>query len=1139
MTTFPTSSSGSNNSYPFCSQSSDCSTLASPSTCFDGYCDNGLCRRQTTCPSPNICRNGNCVNPSSENNQGQPNTQLCSATNPPPNPPQISPKSIVRGDLSAQTAIPGIYWIKGSTNGPAATLALTVSSSDPGSEYKTSWTNWTIYDKSFNEKNINKGTQRLSWTQRGVNPQTFSLTASIDKNNLPAGVHKLTFLSTRGSCDGVGLSTYIAIDNPEENESPYIREIPQISLRQGDRTIINLDELGFDPDEDKNSLGMIKYSIVSSNIEGIKVCGISPLTNNENHVLTLAPSVSGTQSPKDVSITLRATDGATPAKSFERSFKLTIMPPAGTPTITNPSNLQNCLDVEEPVLDIEGLPSAEILSAPRVFNITKLLEDLNIKEKISALKVPENKSSLFTKWINQSIGKDNFVGSLIAGGHGYLRVRLAPEAMLASDETFLLNFLLKSKADNLMYNTLTKVVSYNEGTKELVLDVKLTDDIPPGNATLIINSNKNDVSRFVSKIDLTILPRVLVSSIKDQIIDRPNIKSAKLIELPNQLSTTKKQYLLVIKGANFMKSAVNINNQLVRSPIGNIPFTTLTFVNSDRIAVKKVRVRQQPLYIDKSTLKVRLIYDISASDNLEDTRFFTISTLAGQETGMVTFTNSIPDNTTENPLNNSSVSPNDDKVLTLDNIATGGTTKPTSPNKNDSQNTTTNQPNSPQAAVFLAPAAPIQTGGRPPEFGGGGRPSDAFIGNNTFSGSVTETNTASPNQPSYQQGYQPSYQQSPDPEQHILFPPPDFSRLAKLPSNPGKPTPTELKRAQALNSKPSNIPEIKLIPSEVLSLRSDTSLTVDTMSLDLSGPDQVISTPSIPLISFAEQGLETATLESLNGKNPAPAKKQTKKTESPIQTIETHGVIKSGFSGYTLKLKDSVMIKPADVKNIIYAVIDSKKKLTVLPSGTIELKGNSLTAKLSFPETINSGVGTLVALLNKGGGKKEVLSKGSIKLFDSFSFENVGEKGIKTGLPKVKQIQAQITGHSKKGGKIIRLLLNGENFASRSIKINGKQFISEPNKSHTYISFTDEKDIQILRTRVLNKGRQILLVIRFTGDDITNRSFTISTPKGQFFSKKTEIKLLSKPPVRNVILDLDNETDKSDKPNIKLENKKG
>lgn len=247
----------------------------------------------------------------------------------------------------------------------------------------------------------------------------------------------------------------------------------------------------------------------------------------------------------------------------------------------------------------------------------------------------------------------------------------------------------------------------------------------------------------------------------------------------------------------------------------------------------------------------------------------------------------------------------------------------------------------------------------------------------------------------------------------------------------------------------------------------------------------------------------------------------------PTKSSETRGAIKSGSGGHIINLNKD--IKQKDLKNILISFIDNKKNIIIIPSTLYLIKKNQLLAKLLFPDSISNGIGTLVTLLNKGGGKKEVLAKGGIKILDSLNFENIGEetKSI-NALPIVTKIQGRITHDSEKGGKIIRLIFTGSNFATRKIKIKDQLFIAEPFKAHTYLSFGDERDIEVLRIRVLEKGNKMLVTIRFKGGDLSSVPFTISTPKGQFFSEKLEVELFSKHPVRSVILQLDKEKDKKE-----------
>lgn len=254
--------------------------------------------------------------------------------------------------------------------------------------------------------------------------------------------------------------------------------------------------------------------------------------------------------------------------------------------------------------------------------------------------------------------------------------------------------------------------------------------------------------------------------------------------------------------------------------------------------------------------------------------------------------------------------------------------------------------------------------------------------------------------------------------------------------------------------------------------------------------------------------------------------KKPKLDQTPIETKEIRAAIKAGAGGHIISLKEEVTIKSNDLKNIIHITIDNEKKITLIPSKTYILNKNKLLAKLAFPANLKNGVVTLVTLLNKGGGKRQVIAKSSIKIFDPLDFNNFNiNTGTETkaGLPTINKIQGRIIGDSTKGGKIIRLTFIGKNFASRLIKINDRLFIADPFKTHTILSFSDAINIEILRVRVLKKGNKMLVTLRFTGDDITTIPFTISTPKGHLFNEKIGVKLFSKPATRSVILTLDQE----------------
>lgn len=324
--------------------------------------------------------------------------------------------------------------------------------------------------------------------------------------------------------------------------------------------------------------------------------------------------------------------------------------------------------------------------------------------------------------------------------------------------------------------------------------------------------------------------------------------------------------------------------------------------------------------------------------------------------------------------------------------------------------------------------------------------------------------------------------------------------------------------------------DLVLLPGGSTTISTDESQKIDIESLDLSGDDQTILQPKIPFITFDDISIKEAAIEDINDKNketiPAhedTTKKQEKLDEPKLaQSIETRGAIKAGFGGYLISLKKGIKLKKEDLKNIIYAVIDKDKNETVIEGNTKLINSNQILAELSFDEEITSDTVTLATLLNLGGNKQEVIAKGEITIFDSRDFENAPDKSRKiTEEPVVTNVQAKIVGDSSKGGKIIRLSLAGKNFASRLIKINNQLFIAEPLKSHTSISFVNENGIEIIRSRVLNKGTKMLVILRFKGSDFSLRAFTVSTPKGQTFEKKINVELTSNPNSGNQKLQLD------------------
>ena len=244
----------------------------------------------------------------------------------------------------------------------------------------------------------------------------------------------------------------------------------------------------------------------------------------------------------------------------------------------------------------------------------------------------------------------------------------------------------------------------------------------------------------------------------------------------------------------------------------------------------------------------------------------------------------------------------------------------------------------------------------------------------------------------------------------------------------------------------------------------------------------------------------------------------------PVETSSTRGVINRGNSGFLISLKANIKLKESDLNNIIHILINNEKKITILTSKTFLVGNNRLLVDLKIPESLNEGSYVLASLLNKGGGKKELLSKGTLKIIHSLNFKNVSPKSnqkVKIELPSVEKINARTIRDFADTGKIIRLTITGKNFASRLIEVNGRLFISKPYTTNTILSFVDSSKVDILKTRVLTRGNKMLVVLRFNGLDITKIPFTISTPKGQFFYNTAKFSVLTNDFERNVILNLD------------------
>lgn len=419
------------------------------------------------------------------------------------------------------------------------------------------------------------------------------------------------------------------------------------------------------------------------------------------------------------------------------------------------------------------------------------------------------------------------------------------------------------------------------------------------------------------------------------------------------------------------------------------------------------------------------------------------------------------------------------------------------------------QPVPAQPALAPAPIAPTAVAVSP--FAGSSTNS-VFSPSSYQSSSVSSSNSGRPSAPSsygsnsYQAKYQPKPPSLPPSIQNNL------SLMSMLDSNPTEPAlpPIELKDLQ----------------DSIVKAVKSASQGVDVMALNLKGADQQIITPTISNIIF-NQKIETPKIEIIKDDNDLIAKSILAMVdpkvmavipESPSLVLETKGIIRAGSVAVSIGLKPGVILQTKNVRDLIHVLIDKNQKGTIIPSTNVTLNVNSVLSVLSLPDDLKAGDYTLALVLNRGGGKKDVVAKGSVKLFDSYNFQNTGDQELK-GLPQVNKINGKLVGKSAKRGSLIRLTLYGDNFASRSVQITNKSFLSAKSKTLTTVSFTDDKNFEIVRTRVLNKGRKMLMIVRYFGDgDLTNKSLTISTPKGHFYLDKLGIKLFTNKPDRSITL---------------------
>ena len=501
----------------------------------------------------------------------------------------------------------------------------------------TSYSNWNWYDIPFDPTNINTDkSNRFTWTNNGLNPQTCTLNATLHERNFPAGVYKVSFFANDGIADGISSSIYYAIDNPAKNDRPYIKEIPEISLQENDVTILDLDKYGFDPDRNTDTIGMVTYSILSitGEFSRAKLCGQNKLTNNSKNILTLSPLTGDArgESSRKINITIRATDGGTPALSFDRTISLNILKQERGSLTTNPTNLPNCfinppVELEPDIVlepDLNSAPIATVTSLPQSFNPLAL----NIPNFTTSFK-----QNSLEETLSRTLKKDSLINTLISGGMAFIGLKLNPTVNLNPVDLKKINFLLSTTVDNKATRTNIngKVVSFDSTTRELLLEVTVPGATVPGEGTLVLSLINQNKKELIARSKVLITPSLNVKSIKsNMILNNPIISLVKLLEVPETVAldkSGKKHYLLIVKGNNFTGNKFTIDKTKINSPIGNQPFTVLSFVEKDGITIKTMKV-------SKTGKRLTVLLEREQNDT-SNIRHFTLSTLAGQDTAQV------------------------------------------------------------------------------------------------------------------------------------------------------------------------------------------------------------------------------------------------------------------------------------------------------------------------------------------------------------------------------------------------------------------------------------------------------------------------------------------------------------------------
>ena len=632
------SSGGTSGSHIACTQDIDCVDLIVLMSCLTGKCTSGLCAQVSSCSSGKVCGNGICVQNVSSSGT------LRSAL--PPNPPTFDPVSRVRPDYSQSAGVNRVFWVEGARNSTLlSSLSFNVSATDPDSpqsSLNTNYTNISLYDQPVNQDLLNEDLTRITWTQAGPNPQSFGLNAMLNPTNFPSGVYMISFFANDGFNNGTFSDAYISVDDPGVNDKPYIIPLPPQTLSEGDETILNLDQYGIDPDRNLNTIGMITYSIVSVSptFDGVKVCGLNPLTNNQNYILTIAPKV-GTitdGNPVTVSVTVRATDSGTPSLSFDRTFTITIRPQSGSTQTNNPFNLNNCFTSssgDDITLDPDSAPQGSLISVPQVFelaslNLARIANDdikglfgTAVDEYVKARKKPKAGTGPRENYITKT---------LIIGGKAHISLMINSTSDIGPEDVNNFAYSIITKPDNEQFVVMATPVKVDLKNKNLLLEVQLPDEIKPGNANLVVSiKDPSGKKKFISRTALNLIPPVELRSIQKGLnIGKPKITKVSLFKLSSSNPKRRNSYILILRGSNFVGKQVEANSAVLKSPISKQPFSLITFVDEEGLTVKRIRVA-------KLRHRMRIVLEYFEKPGQEDLRHFTVSTLGGQVSGSVDF----------------------------------------------------------------------------------------------------------------------------------------------------------------------------------------------------------------------------------------------------------------------------------------------------------------------------------------------------------------------------------------------------------------------------------------------------------------------------------------------------------------------